>query len=265
MTVNRRAMKPAGFDAADLDWSLPEAASTPLAASRRALAALRTYSWEEIASRFDAIARRDRDDRVIFYRHGATNYNRRNLVSGQHNTQLSDEGRRQAVLLSADLPSHIDLIVCSALDRSIETMRLSVPHAVVAHVPVLLDPRLNEVNLGVLQGRRRRHLAQFDAGDIDFAPQEGESYRDAAHRVLSVIVDIFDALAANGAPPRNAVVFCHAGVLRIIATLTRGGDDPKDVFRNSLGNAECLAIDAGEVRLPGYWKERHADLKERAR
>lgn len=216
------------------------------------------YDWSEIASRLDHISRRRRADRVFFYRHGATNYNRRNLVSGQHNTQLSDEGRAQALQLRHELPEKIDLIVCSALARSIETMALSVPNAIKHHVPIVLDPRLNEVNLGVLQGRRRRHLPEFDAGDIDFAPTEGESYRQAAHRVLSVIVDIFDRLAEAGPSPRNAAVFCHAGVLRIIATLKMHSNDPKDVFQISLGNAEGLQMSAKDVTLPSYWKGRDA-------
>jgi Fructose-2,6-bisphosphatase len=215
------------------------------------------YAWGDLTARFRTIIARQREDRTFFFRHGATKYNERNLVSGQHNTALSSRGRMQAEKLGASLPIQIDLIVCSSLRRSVETMILSVPRGRQIGVPVRVDPRLDEVHLGHLQGRRRKHLAHFEDGDLDFAPQGGESYRQAAQRVLSVIVDIFDALALSGTSPRHAVVFCHAGVLRIIATLVAGQQNPRDVFRTGFANAECLIMSARQIGLPAYWKEEH--------
>lgn len=215
--------------------------------------AVAVYSWSELAERFASVRGDRRDDRIILYRHGATNYNVRNLVSGQHDTALSDDGRRQARSLRSALPPHIDLIVCSALSRAVETMALAVPAGIRAATPIIADPRLNEVHLGILQGRRRRHLPEFEAGDLDFAPPRGETYRDAAGRVFSAVADVFALLAGAGDAPRTAAVFCHAGVLRIVATLTSGSDDPKDVFRRTLGNAESLEISSSAVRLADYW------------
>lgn len=212
-----------------------------------------TYTWDELRMRMDRVRRTQPDDRVTFFRHGATNYNDRNLVSGQHDTALSLDGRRQAEGLRSVLPSNLDLIACSALGRAAETMSLAVPAAVRDAVPVVMDARLNEVHLGDLQGRRRRHLPEFEAGDLDYAPPNGETYRQAAARVFSAVADIFEALAVQGGRPRQAAVFCHAGVLRIVATLASGSDDPKDVFRKTLSNAESLEIRAASVRVASYW------------
>jgi glucosyl-3-phosphoglycerate phosphatase len=211
------------------------------------------YDWATLEKRFIAIRARARADRAFFYRHGATKYNERNLVSGQHNTVLSDEGRAQAKNLQEKMPPQIDLIVCSELDRAIETMRLSIPAPARKNTPILLDARLNEVHLGALQGKSRTYLHQFAEGDLDWAPPSGESYRQAARRVLSIIVDLFDALATCGPPPRNAVTFCHAGVLRIISTLIDASDNSRDVFKTKLANTECLAVSAGQLRLPPFW------------
>lgn len=214
----------------------------------------RIYGWDELRHRFDMIVARSRDDRAIFFRHGATKYNKKNRVSGQHDTVLSELGEQQAASLRDAMPQHIDLIVCSALTRTIQTMHLSVPDSLQASTPIVLDARLNEVNLGVLQGRRRSYISHFDNGDIDYAPERGESYRDAAARVLSVIADMFDFLADSGSSPRVAVVFCHAGVLRIVSSLVRGRKI-RDIFNTHPSNAECLAVRATRVNLPAYWEK----------
>jgi broad specificity phosphatase PhoE len=221
------------------------------------------YGWDELFARFQRIGSRNRRDEAYFFRHGATKYNEHNRVSGQHDTVLSELGRVQAAALRDALPRSIDLIVCSGLRRTYQTMELSVPEPVRRHTKMAIDPRLNEVNLGVLQGRRRAQLPQFERGDLDFAPEKGESYRVAARRVLSVIVDIFDGLAETGDSPRTALVFCHAGVLRIISTLVHGGP-ADDVFKTNPANGECVALPASGVRLPTYWNKAidHYDAKE---
>lgn len=221
------------------------------------------YGWSELAQRFQRIGERDRRDQAYFFRHGSTKYNEHNRISGQHNTMLSALGRRQATELRSALPPSIDFILCSTLQRTIETMELSVPKQIQQTARKALDPRLNEVNLGVLQGRRRIRMPQFEQGDLDFAPEKGESYRDAARRVLSVIVDIFDLLAETGDTPRNAVIFCHAGVLRIIATLSSSVNS-NEIFKTNPANGECLALPASQVRLPTYWDRTndHHDTNE---
>lgn len=210
------------------------------------------YGWDELATRFQRISARGRRDEAHFFRHGATKYNEHNRISGQHNTVLSALGRSQAAEMRKSLPPSIDLILCSGLERTIETMTLCVPKPVLHKAWLGIDNRLNEVNLGVLQGRRRTWVPQFEQGDLDFAPEKGESYRDAARRVLSVIVDIFDMLAETGDTPRTAVIFCHAGVLRIISTLSTSVHS-NEVFRTNPANGECLALPVNQVRLPTYW------------
>lgn len=209
--------------------------------------------WETLSHRFITITERARTDEAFFIRHGATKYNERNLVSGQHNTSLSTKGKDEARRLRYFLPQKIDLIVCSELRRSIETMILSVPEELLQKIPVRSDFRLNEVHLGALQGKRRHHIGHFASGDLDFAPEGGESYRQAARRVLSAVVDMFDALASTGSPPCTAVVFCHAGVLRIVSTLLAKQGKPKELFDTAYANAQCLKIPAAEISLPSYW------------
>jgi broad specificity phosphatase PhoE len=211
------------------------------------------YSWRELQHRYDAIASRRREDEIAFFRHGQTKYNERKLVSGQHNTVLSEQGRREAKVLRRALPSHLDLIACSALSRAIETMRLSVPPALRTRIPIFVDERLNEVHLGEMQGRKSVFVQAFADGNISWSPPGGESYRQAAGRVLSAVADLFDALAFAGPPPRRAAVFCHAGVMRIISTLIDAPAESRNVFKSSAKNLECLSVMAQNVEFPAFW------------
>lgn len=210
------------------------------------------YSWETIRDRLGA-DRGGAARHIYLYRHGATKYNEKNLVSGQHDTQLSTRGRQQAMQIRPYLPHKIDLIVCSGLRRSIETMVLAIPEDLRQLTPVRSDTRLNEVNLGALQGRTRQHIAAFQEGNLDFAPENGESYRHAARRAFSAISDIFEALtiARNASP--TATVFCHAGILRIVSTLAEKGNRPENLFSTQFANAQCLRLSSDRIRLPEYW------------
>lgn len=215
----------------------------------------RIYTWEELEEGFAHIRLSRRGDRLIVFRHGKTKYNQHNRVSGQHDTMLSDAGKHQAQHLRHAMPPKLDLIVCSALSRTVETMLLGVPRAWLKQVPVIVDRRLNEVNLGDLQGRQRRHLPEFEAGDLDYAPPEGETYRDAARRCLSSVLDIYRVFGQVGGPDHTAAVFCHAGVLRILSTLSGGHGSPTALFGIDIGNAEFVGLVASNTALPKFWAQ----------
>jgi broad specificity phosphatase PhoE len=237
-----------------LDWGL--AARSPDGARRFVRAAVLhdppVYPWREIDQRFQDIARRNESLQAVCFRHGATKYNERNLVSGQHDTVLSATGERQAKAIAATLPDRLDLIVCSGLSRTVQTMVFSVPMRLRNSAPCFADPRLNEVNLGLLQGRRRAYLPEFGAGDLDFAPPMGESYRQAAQRVFSSIADIFDALAHIGGTS-TAAIFCHGGVLRILSSLELSLKTSEAVFRVDVPNAEQVSLSSRNLCLHRFW------------
>lgn len=211
------------------------------------------YEWGELQARYAAIVSRSRPDQIAFFRHGQTKYNEKRLVSGQHDTVLSERGRGEAQTLREALPPDLDLIICSGLTRAIETMELSVPPALRARVPVFLDERLNEVNLGQMQGRKSIFVQAFADGNINWSPPGGESYRDAARRILSAVADMLDSLSLAGPPPRKAAVFCHAGVMRIVATLISSKAGARSVFQSSAKNLECLTVTARNVKFPMFW------------
>lgn len=210
------------------------------------------YSWDAIAERLEQLSCASRDGRVRFVRHGTTNYNLRRRLSGQHNTVLTDVGRIQAAQLASSLPSELDLIACSALARAIETMELAIGEARLRR-PVLIDPRLNEVNFGRFQGCHPSSLAERSRGNIDYVPGGGESYRMAAMRIFSFVADLGLNLTAREAERTISVIFCHTGILRILSTLIRPVMDPAEMFAWRFGNASSIDLYLRELRLPVFW------------
>lgn len=100
---------------------------------------------------------------LILLRHGASEWNQKNLFNGWVDTKLSDKGKQDAayagerLLQSGILP---DVVHTSCLSRSIQTANIVLE--VVDRLPVDVHHswRLNERHYGALQGRNRRDIAQ---------------------------------------------------------------------------------------------------------
>ena len=210
------------------------------------------YNWPVLIQRFNVIRKRDRTDFAVFYRHGTTKYNERDLISGQHNTALSAHGIMQATSLTNELPRKPDVIVSSGLKRAYETMLRSTSVKTRKSCKVIIDERLNEISLGQLEGKKRVEFPEFRTGNLDYSPTGGETYRDASLRVMSAIVDLFDSLADKGGRERTAIVFCHAGVLRIIATLMGNVNSPVEMLALQLKNSRSISLEASNLTVPDY-------------
>ena len=88
---------------------------------------------------------------LLLVRHGETVDNAAQIMQGQTQGQLNDNGIRQAEELRDKLATeHLDAIVASDLHRSIETAEiLAEPH----HLPVVTTPLLRERDWGSFTGR----------------------------------------------------------------------------------------------------------------
>lgn len=88
---------------------------------------------------------------LLLVRHGETVDNAAQIMQGQTQGLLNDNGIRQAEELRDKLATeHLDAIVASDLHRSIETAEiLAEPH----HLPVVTTPLLRERDWGSFTGR----------------------------------------------------------------------------------------------------------------
>jgi broad specificity phosphatase PhoE len=208
------------------------------------------YSWPDIVGRLEKIDRGEFHHRTLIYRHAQTEYNAANLITGQRNVDLTGLGRDAARQLRNLLPERFDAVYCSALKRAIDTADLALRQQ--PGRPVIVDARFNEVGLGTLEGQRRRYISAFAMGDIDFAPPAGESYRTAAQRIFSAFIDLCER-ALDRHCASTDLVFAHAGVMRILATLVIRMDNPTMMFALRFHKERRLEIENHMIRVPSFW------------
>lgn len=133
---------------------------------------------------------------VYLVRHGESQLNLAQRVSGQLNTPLSPDGHRFSQVLSEQLRNvRFTGIYTSALRRTIDTAR---PTAAAHGLPIQSHAALNEQHFGVLEGRFRderdpeaRALWNARLQDKRFYRiPGGERFIDLAERVKDALKDI---------------------------------------------------------------------------
>jgi len=162
--------------------------------------------------------------RVLLIRHGETEWNREGRMQGHIDIPLSQEGVTQALRLAERFAGEaFDALVSSDLRRAFQTAERI---AAGSGRPVLVDARLRERNLGVLQGLTREESARaypevyrrYEQGEAEFALPGGESQRAFFDRVIGALTEI-----ARDHLGRRIVVVSHGGVLDALYRHASGG------------------------------------------
>ncbi|HWX11842.1 MAG TPA: histidine phosphatase family protein [Trinickia sp.] len=199
--------------------------------------------------------------RILFIRHGETDWNRVKRIQGHIDIPLAASGFAQAERLAARLArkpraehaahaAHaapdwgvaLDAIYSSDLRRAQQTAQ---PSATALGVPVQLCTGLRERDYGVFQGHDSNEIAArfpeayavWQTRDPGFAPEGGESLHALSHRVLHTVAAI---VAAH--PGGRIACVTHGGVLDCIYRHARGLplDAPRD---HPLLNASVNTVD----------------------
>ncbi|HTE58590.1 MAG TPA: histidine phosphatase family protein [Verrucomicrobiae bacterium] len=95
---------------------------------------------------------------LYFLRHGQSASNIHNIYDGVSDTPLTDHGRGQAKKAGQDALSnklHVDVIVCSPLERAKETAEIFATQVGYPLDKIIVDKRMVERNFGKLQGQTR--------------------------------------------------------------------------------------------------------------
>jgi probable phosphoglycerate mutase len=155
--------------------------------------------------------------KLLFVRHGETDWNRAGRMQGQLDIPLNDRGRLQAARngrVLARLAEGGDWAAAvSPLSRARETFEIMRETGVTASGPNAEDS-LKEIAFGAFEGLtprqiREQHAELMPARKADtwnFAPPGGESYADLSARVWTWLETL-------NAP---TVVVAHGGVMRVI-------------------------------------------------
>ena len=180
--------------------------------------------------------------KIYFTRHGETEWNSRDIISGVTDIHLSEKGREQAAALSRIIAaSHrdIDTIITSPMIRARET---AAPSAEVLDTEPLTDDRLREWDYGSYEGKPR-NAEGFLWYKLEFGvrmPDGGESVFDVVCRVYGLIEEL-----KRNYSGKNVLLVCHGGICRIIETYYR--DMTREEFAGFfMGNCELRCFEIKE-------------------
>jgi 2,3-bisphosphoglycerate-dependent phosphoglycerate mutase len=154
--------------------------------------------------------------RLLFlFRHGETDWNREGRLQGHTDTSLNATGLAQAEELAQRLFLHeLDAVVSSDLLRALTTARIV---AELARVPLVTDPGLREVSVGLAEGMLWEEAkTQFGAelterwySDDNVAFPGGETGYETLTRGLAALRRI-----ARSYPYRRIAVSTHGAMVR---------------------------------------------------
>ncbi|WP_104164377.1 histidine phosphatase family protein [Arthrobacter sp. SX1312] len=154
--------------------------------------------------------------RIVFWRHGRTEWNHSGRFQGQENIDLDETGREQAVraaeVLAMREPS---LIVSSDLRRAADT---ALTLGELTGLPVLYDERLRETNAGSWQGLSFAEIderfpddnAAWRGGDPEVRAGGAENRVEVGDRMLAAVTEAVERIGRA----ETLVVVSHGGSIR---------------------------------------------------
>jgi broad specificity phosphatase PhoE len=189
--------------------------------------------------------------RLIFIRHGETDWNREGRLQGQRDVPLNARGRDQARGMGAGLRALVgdgkDVdFVASPLARTRETMELARQAAGLLPADAYtMDDRLKEITFGIWEGFTWEELKARDPARArerkrdkwGCVPPNGESYAMLADRLLPWL----ESLSGD------TVAVSHGGVARALMVLL-GGVEPVEAVGEPIHQGRILLSDGGGFR-----------------
>ena len=155
--------------------------------------------------------------RLILIRHGQTDWNAESRWQGQADVPLNSRGLEQAEHLAADLAeAGIQAVYASDLLRARQTVQ---PLGRVTGLPVSIDPRLREINVGEWQGLLVDEIAArygelFRSRQADpsaFTPPGGETIEQVQQRAYSMLDEILKCH-----PHETVAIVAHGFVIALL-------------------------------------------------
>jgi broad specificity phosphatase PhoE len=205
--------------------------------------------------------------RLIFVRHGVTNWNREGRWQGRLDPPLSEGGRREARMIADRLAADPDLrparILSSTLARASETAGIIGTSVGIVVEP---EPLLVEIGAGEWEGRTHAELAASDGERYrawrttpGYGPPGGEPISEATERVRSVLAD------ATASPTWPVLLVSHGGTLRILARLLLdlSAERAESVDIDNASVSSAVRADGGMWRLERWNDELHLLGRER--
>jgi broad specificity phosphatase PhoE len=184
---------------------------------------------------------------LYLIRHGESVYNAEGRIQGHADIPLSELGRRQGAAAAEVLAGlSLDALYASPLRRAYETAEII---AARLKLPIRLDDRLKEINVGIFQSQLRAELdrlfpeemARWTSEDLDYVVPGGESRRQLLERGRAALRSI----AAAG--HRNVGVVSHGRIL--MATIKDLLEIPQERPPYALQNGSITTLSYNEGKF----------------
>ncbi|WP_019156425.1 histidine phosphatase family protein [Robertmurraya massiliosenegalensis] len=158
---------------------------------------------------------------LFFTRHGETRWNVENRLQGRLNSDLTENGIRDAKLLGKRLSTiDFDVVYASPSKRTVETAKLIMEDRM---VPLKTDERLMEIHLGSWEGRTTLEIQQSEPELFHFYQEKptlfkgtGESFENVKRRIESVLMDL-----ELKHPTGHILIVTHGVVIKVLQTILK--------------------------------------------
>jgi len=158
--------------------------------------------------------------KIIFVRHGETDWNALRRIQGQSESRLNDTGKLQAAALRARIESmEIESIYCSPSHRTTETKDILTQNL---QLETQYDPDLREIFLGPWEGLMWSDLEKTDPAQVKqfreqpehFVLEGAETFQQMQDRGMSVLAKIVkQSLAAQ---KTRVLVVSHGAFIKTL-------------------------------------------------
>lgn len=149
--------------------------------------------------------------KVLYVRHGQTDYNKKMLIQGSIDIPLNEVGINEASSLHLKLlNTEIDYIFSSPLKRALQTAEIIKGKR---NIPLLIDSRLKEENYGDYEGKTRIDNPDYEKQRRSIFKRypHGESYLDVYARISSFFEDI-----KKDYQNKTILIVAHGGMSRVV-------------------------------------------------
>lgn len=210
---------------------------------------------------------------MILIRHGETRFNREGRIQGSLDSELTDRGQSESILLGESLQSwlpRIDMWMTSPQGRARQSSRLvreNYLRRTGLHLPEEeLEESAREIHCGSYEGKTMDQLdpavLQRIRTEADFPYPEGESLTHVMERGRFVIARVIErasraAVAAPDLDEFRAVLVSHGNFIRAFGALITGLGPAFALraFQNNTGVNRLLSRDSGRTFKILTWND----------
>ena len=188
--------------------------------------------------------------KLVFIRHGQSEWNLKNLFTGWTDVNLSENGvaeAKEAGRKLKDAGIQLDQAYTSVLKRAIMTLHYALEESDQLWIPEVKSWRLNERHYGDLQGQNKAEAAekfgeeQVHILDPNVIPG-GENLKVTLERVMPFWED---HIAPDLLAGKNVIVAAHGNSLRALTKYLEGISDD-DIINLEIPTGQPIVYDLDE-------------------